>query len=66
MTAYVFKRKGARTYDARIRLDFEPRMTQVPLGCTNRQVADKKLAELVAEREREGAGLIVPSALIRI
>ena len=60
MTAYVFKRKGARTYDARIRLDFEPRMTQVPLGCTNRQVADKKLAELVAEREREAAGLIVP------
>jgi len=60
MIAYVIKRKGARTYDARIRLDFEPRMTQVPLGCTNRQVADKRLAALVAEREREAAGLIAP------
>jgi hypothetical protein len=49
MIAYGIKRKGARTYDARIGLDFEPRMTQVPLGCTNRQVADKKLAELAPD-----------------
>ena len=52
MIAYVIKRKGARTYDARIRLGDEKRITQVPLGCTNRQVAEKKLRELLDERER--------------
>ena len=60
MIAYVIKRKGARTYDARIRLGDEKRITQVPLGCTNRQVAEKKLRELLDEREREAAGLIAP------
>ena len=60
MIAYVIKRKGARTYDARIRLGDERRITQVPLGCTNRQVAEKKLRELLDEREREAAGLIAP------
>ncbi len=60
MIAYVIKRKGARTYDARIRLGDEKRITQVPLGCTNRQVAEKKLRELLDEKEREAAGLIAP------
>jgi integrase len=60
MIAYVIKRKGSRTWDARIRFKGEPRITQVPLGCTNRQVAEKKLRELLDEKEREAAGLIAP------
>jgi integrase len=60
MVAYVIKRKGSRTWDARIRFRGEPRITQLPLGCTNRQVAEKKLRELLDEKEREAAGLIAP------
>ncbi len=56
MIAYVIKRKGARTYDARIRLGDEKRITQVPLGCTNRQVAEKKLRELLDEKGARGGG----------
>ncbi len=60
MTAYVFKRKGVRTYEGRYRLDGERKLSQVKLGCSDRQVAKKKLAELIAEKEREAAGLIAP------
>jgi integrase len=60
MIAYVFKRRGARTYSGRYRLDGENKITQVELGCANRQVADKKLAKIVEEQEREAAGIIAP------
>src|SRR5271157_1576205 len=40
----------------------DARLTQVSLGCTNRQVAEKKLRELMDEKEREAAGLIAPKA----
>ena len=60
MIAYVIKRKGARAYEGRYRLDGEANLTQVALGCADRQVAKKKLIELVAEKEREAAGLIAP------
>ena len=62
MTAYVFKRKGARLYSARFRLKHERTLTQVELGCSNRQVAEKRLRELVEEREREAAGIVAPKA----
>jgi integrase len=62
MIAYVIKRKGARTYEGRYRLGDDARLTQVSLGCTNRQVAEKKLRELMDEKEREAAGLIAPKA----
>lgn len=62
MIAYVIKRKGARTYEGRYRLGDDTRLTQVSLGCTNRQVAEKKLRELMDEKEREAAGLIAPKA----
>jgi len=35
-------------------------VTDVALGTTDKQVAEKKLAEIVAEKERERAGLIAP------
>jgi len=60
MTSYVFKRKGARTYSGRYRLTGETSLTQVPLGCADRQVAKKRLADLISEKEREAAGLIAP------
>jgi integrase len=60
MIAYVFKRRGARTYSGRYRLDGEKRITQVELGCSNRQVADKKLGKIVEDQEREAAGIVAP------
>jgi integrase len=60
MIAYVFKRRGARTYSGRYRLDGENKITQLELGCSNRQVADKKLGKIVEEQERESAGIIAP------
>lgn len=62
MTAYIFKRKGARLYSARIRLKHERKLTQVELGCSNRQVAEKRLREIVEEREREAVGIVAPKA----
>ena len=60
MISHVIKPKGARLYSARVRLDHETKITQIPLHCTNRQVAEKKLRDLVEEREREAAGIIAP------
>ena len=60
MVSYVFKRSKARLYSGRYRLADEGKITQVELGCTNRQVAEKKLREIVQEKEREAAGMISP------
>ena len=58
MIAHLVKR--GRLWSARIQLDGEAVVTETPLRCTNKQVADKKLWMLVDEREREAAGLIAP------
>src|ERR1700741_1782939 len=66
MIKYVFKpkrkiqgrRKIARLYSGRYRLDGEVRLTEVPLKTTDKQVAEKLLDELVREKERERAGII--------
>jgi integrase len=58
MIAHLVKR--GRLYSGRIRLSEEARTILVPLGCSNRQVAEKRLQEAVAEREREAAGIIAP------
>jgi hypothetical protein len=50
MTAYVFKRSGARTYSGRYRLAGDKKINQVSLDCTNRQVAEKRLREIVEEK----------------
>jgi hypothetical protein len=60
MIAHVFKRLGARMYSGRYRLDREKKITQVELGCSNRQVAEKKFGKIVEEKEREVAGIIAP------
>ena len=58
MIAHLVKR--GRLYSGRIRLKEEARVTEIPLRCSNRQVAEKRLHEAVAEREREAAGIIAP------
>src|SRR5438034_7454338 len=71
MIRYVFKpkrkvqgrRKIARLYSGRYKLDGEVRLTEVPLKTSDKQVAEKKLDELVKERERERAGIAIPRIL---
>jgi integrase len=71
MIKYVFKpkrkvqgrRKVARLYSGRYKLDGEVRLTEVPLKTTDKQVAQKLLDELVREKERERAGIIAPKSL---
>ncbi len=60
MTNYVFKRPGSKLYTGRYRLKEDAKITQVALGCSNLQVAEKKLREMVEEKEREAAGIIAP------
>lgn len=68
MIAHVYKPRRhkdgklvvSRLYRARIRLQGDSVVTEVPLETSDKQVAEKKLAQLVSERERERAGLIAP------
>lgn len=69
MVAYVYRPRRrdpdgklivSPLYRARLRLQGEYKVTEVRLNTTDRQVAEKKLAELITERERELAGLIAP------
>jgi hypothetical protein len=50
------KRVRAKTYSGRYRLDGDLRATEVPLGVSDKQVAESKLAEIVrlAQRQRQG------------
>ena len=57
------KKKTARLYRGRYRLDGEVRITEVALKTTDKQVAEKILNELVKERERERAGIALPRTL---
>jgi len=69
MIAHVFKprRRNAagksvphRLYRGRFRLDGEFSMSDVALGTADKQIAEKRLSEIVKEKEREKAGLIAP------
>ena len=69
MIANVFKRKRRRggkivetsdSYYARYRLDGEYAITQVCLETSDKVVAQKKLSDLVREKERERAGIVAP------
>ncbi len=57
------KRITSRLYSARIRLDGERRILNVPLGVTDKDVAKEKLRKLVQEMEKERHGLISPKAM---
>ena len=61
MINYVFRpkrkvqgrKKTARLYTGRYRLDGEVRITEVALKTTDKQVAQTRLDDLVGEKERE-------------
>jgi hypothetical protein len=57
------RKKTGRLYSGRYQLEGEPRMTEVPLKTSDKQVAEKKLEEIVLEREREAAGIIAPKPI---
>jgi integrase len=58
------RKKTARLYTGRYQLEGDPKMTEVPLKTSDKQVAQKHLNDLVTEKERERAGLI-PSKSLR-
>ncbi len=69
MTSYVFKprrrdRDGksvpAKHYRGRFRLAGDYAVTEIALNTTDKQVAQKRLEEIVLEKEREREGLIAP------
>jgi integrase len=73
MIKYVFrpkrkidgKKRTARLYSGRYKLDGESQITEVPLKTTDKQVARKILDDIVKEKEMERVGLI-PAANLRI
>ena len=68
MIAHVFKRKRKRdgktvtdrNYRGRYRLDGDYALTEVTLNTRDKQVAEKRLRDIVQEKERERMGLIAP------
>jgi len=69
MISHVFKPRrknaagksvSARLYRGRYRLDGDFTMSEVALGTADKQAAERKLATIITEKERERAGLIVP------
>jgi integrase len=68
MIAHIYKPRRhadgkievARLWRGRYRLNGDVRITEVALGSADKQVAQKRLAEIVAEKERERAGIIAP------
>ena len=57
------KRVVSRLYSAKMRLDGERKILNVPLHVTDRRVAEEKLRKLVQEREKEMQGLLPPKAM---
>ena len=57
------RRKVARLYRGRYRLDGDQHITDVPLRVTDKQSAEATLRGMVQEQERERAGIIAPAAL---
>jgi len=55
------KRVRAKTYSGRYRLDGALRDTEIPLGVTDKQVAQSKLADIVLQVQMERQGLAAPS-----
>lgn len=54
------KTETSRIYRGRFRLKGDFAITEISLETSDKQVAEKKLAERIAEKERERAGLIAP------
>jgi integrase len=68
MKAFVYKPRQMkdgksvpkRIYRGRFRLQGEMKVTDVSLETTDKLVAERRLAELITERERERAGIVAP------
>ncbi|NQU09207.1 hypothetical protein HQ590_00330, partial [bacterium] len=58
MICYIVKRKGRRLWRGRYRLRGQARTTEVPLYTSDRQVAEKRLRDIVCELDREAEGMI--------
>lgn len=73
MIASVYKQKKkvkgktitARYYRGRYRLDGDYEIIDIPLKTTDKQVAEKKLKELIQTKEQERAGIVAPKAQIK-
>jgi len=50
----------ARLYRGRYRLDGDFLITEIPLGTVDKQVAERELAAIIAEKKRERAGILSP------
>jgi hypothetical protein len=57
------KRITSRLYSLKIRLDGESRILQIPLGVSDRQVAEEKARQIVQEREKELHGILAPKSI---
>ena len=65
MINYIFKPKGERIWRWKFRLhSTDGKVLDVSLGTSDKQVAEKKRAEMVREKEHERAGLI-PAKKVR-
>lgn len=62
MMAHLFKR--GRRWQAKVKLDVWPAERKISLGTTDKRVAQSKLEKLVADFEKEAAGLL-PSLSVR-
>ena len=58
------KHKPARLWRARLRMPWESKCADIALGTTDKQSAQQRLNELIAEREAEHSGRI-PSKVVR-
>jgi integrase len=64
MTGYKYKPKRSRIYRARIQLDGETRLSDVSLHTSDKQVAERRLSELIEQREKERGGLRTPKRAV--
>ena len=70
MICHVYKPKrrvngkvvASRLYHGRYRLDDQRKPTNVSLGTSDKQVAKKRLQDIISELQQEQAGLIAPKA----
>jgi len=60
MIGFPYKKKGRRTWRAKIRLDGETCIRDISLGTSDEQSAKARLAAKIREAEREAAGILAP------
>lgn len=59
----VFKQKGSRVYRLRYRVGDNPRIFDVPLHTTNKEIAEANADRIIRDHERELFGVGVPKGL---